>query len=151
MKKLDKNLSDILNIDPIGAAVSNPDLISLEELNEDANNSVVDSDTEFARTNIKELIRKGSDAADNLINVAKESEHPRAYEVFAGMLKTLADMNKDLLELQKRKRDLSPIKTAKSDLNINKAVVFTGTTSDLLKAIRGENQEKEIDENGNVD
>ena len=57
---------------------------------------------------MKDLIIKGNSAMDQLLAVAKESEHPRAYEVAAGLIKNLADMNKDLLELQKRRKDLSP-------------------------------------------
>jgi hypothetical protein len=147
MKKLDKNLSDLLGID--SSENSDADSNAVVDLNHivdpPASDVIVDADAAFARENIKNLIKKGSQAADRLIKVAEESEHPRAYEVFTGMLKTLADMNKDLLELQKRKQDLLPKQNAKSELNINKAVVFTGTTSELLKVMR-DNKEKDVSE-----
>ena len=96
----------------------------------------VDSDAEFARQNIRSLIEKGNNAFDDLLKVAKESEHPRSYEVTAGFLKNLADLNKDLLELQKRKKDLSPEQNSQSkNINVDKAV-FVGSTTELVKFIK---------------
>jgi hypothetical protein len=68
--------------------------------------------------------------------VANASEHPRAYEVAAGLIKNLADLNKDLLEIQKRKKDLSPqdASNAKS-INVDKAV-FVGSTAELVKLLK---------------
>jgi archaellum component FlaC len=99
---------------------------------------VVETDTEYARRNIRDLIDKGSVAVDNLLQVSKESEHPRAYEVVAGLMKTMADLNKDLLELQKRKKDLQPQLdnvSNRGNITVEKAV-FVGSTAELLKQIR---------------
>jgi len=82
------------------------------------------------------LIVKGNDAASHIVEIAKQSEHPRAFEVAAGMLKNLSDMNKDLLEIQKRKQDLQPKVTNNTqNLNIDKAV-FVGSTAELLKQLK---------------
>jgi predicted transcriptional regulator len=71
-----------------------------------------------------------------LLQVSKESEHPRAYEVVAGLMKTMADLNKDLLELQKRRKDLKPqLENTGGNITVEKAV-FVGSTADLLKQIR---------------
>jgi hypothetical protein len=69
--------------------------------------------------------------------VADESEHPRAYEVVATLMKTMADLNKDLLDIQKKKRDLVGKEVVPSDgsINVDKAV-FVGSTSDLIKLIK---------------
>ena len=122
MNKLNQKLSEVLDVEPIQfetlpAVVKTP----------------VEDDAEFARQNIRELITKGNVAMDNLLHVAKESEHPRAYEVAANMLKHLTDMNKDLMEIQKRKRDLEPKQS--NSMNIDKAV-FIGSTEDLIKMIK---------------
>ena len=98
------------------------------------------NDAQFARQNIKSLITKGDDALDSLLRVAKESEHPRAFEVVAQTLKNLGELNKDLLEVQKRKRDLEPKKTS-SDINVDKAV-FVGSTNDLVKMLKGKRDVK---------
>jgi len=94
------------------------------------------SDAQFARENIRELISKGNSAIDQLLLVARDTEHPRAYEVAAGLIKNLGDLNKDLLEIQKRKRDLAPKESTQSNgLSIDKAV-FVGSTAELIKLVR---------------
>lgn len=126
MKKLNENLSEILEIEPIKQNVP----IIIENVNS------VDDDAEFARTNIKDLIQKGNGAIDSLLEVAKATDHPRAYEVAANMLKSLAEMNKDLMEIQKKKKDLQPKETSPANgINVDKAV-FVGSTKELVKLLK---------------
>lgn len=131
MKKLNENLSDLFDVEPIQIVeqkLTVPMVI-------DHDDPVV-SDAQFARENIRELISKGNSAIDQLLLVARDTEHPRAYEVAAGLIKNLGDLNKDLLEIQKRKRDLAPKETAQSNgLSIDKAV-FVGSTAELIKLVR---------------
>ena len=125
MKKLNEKLSEALQIEPIPVTT---EVVEVKDPIED--------DAEFARQNLRDLIEKGNDAADHIISVAKQSDHPRAFEVVAGMLKNLADMNKDLLEVQKRKQDLQPKVTNNTqNLTIDKAV-FVGSTAELLKQLK---------------
>ena len=129
MSKTDKKLSEIFDLDPISTTIEpikTAELVTVED-------DVVDSDTDYARKNIRNLIDKGNVAVDNLLQVSKESEHPRAYEVVAGLMKTMADLNKDLLELQKRRKDLKPqLENTGGNITVEKAV-FVGSTADLLK------------------
>jgi hypothetical protein len=98
--------------------------------------STIEDYAEYARQNIRDLIDKGSVAIDNLLHVAKDSQHPRAYEVAANMLKNLTDMNKDLMEIQKRKKELSPVETQNAkNINVDKAV-FVGSTAELVKFLK---------------
>ena len=129
MKKLNENLSDIFDIEPIEIKQKT----STEVVTIDSGNDI-DIDTDFARKNIKQLIETGSKSFEELTTVANQSESPRAYEVLATMMKSLSDMNKDLLELQKRKRELQP-KESTQNLNIDKAV-FVGSTAELVKMIK---------------
>ena len=129
MKKLNENLSEIFDIEPIEIKENRTTEVVVVETSND-----IDSDTSFARENIKQLITKGNKSLEELSTVANQSESPRAYEVLATMMKNLADMNKDLLELQKRKRDLQP-KESSQNLNIDKAV-FVGSTAELVKMIK---------------
>jgi len=124
MNNLNINLSEILDVEPI--TIEN-EVVAVQ--------NVIDDDAEYARVNIRALITKGNLAMDNLLHVAKESEHPRAYEVAANMLKNLADMNKDLMEIQKRKKDLLPHETKSNSMNIDKAV-FVGSTTELVKFLK---------------
>jgi hypothetical protein len=123
--KTDKSLADIFDINPIGTQ-SLPVPIVVQ--------SDIDSDFEFARNNIRELAEKGKVAVDNILQVASATDHPRAYEVAANLLKSMADINKDLIELQKKKRDLTPQKE-QPQITVDKAV-FVGSTSDLIKQIK---------------
>jgi hypothetical protein len=129
MKKLNKNLSEIFDVEPI----EEKSIEVLPAVIED-NTNQIDADAEFARTNMKTLIDNGNKALTELSAVANQSESPRAYEVLATMMKNLADMNKDLLELQKRRRELQP-KESTQNVNIDKAV-FVGSTAELVKMIK---------------
>jgi hypothetical protein len=125
MNKLNQTLSEVLDVEPIQFETS---IVEKK--------TPVEDDAEFARTNIRDLISKGNSAIDNLLQVANASEHPRAYEVAAGLIKNLADLNKDLLEIQKRKRDLDPTQSkGNSTTNIDKAV-FVGSTTELVKFLK---------------
>ena len=131
MKKLNENLSDLFDVEPIHIVEQK----STVPVVIDHDDPVV-SDAQFARENIRELISKGNSAIDQLLLVARDTEHPRAYEVAAGLIKNLGDLNKDLLEIQKRKRDLAPKESAQSNgLSIDKAV-FVGSTAELIKLVR---------------
>ena len=131
MKKLNENLSDLFDVEPIQTVEQKATVPVVI----DHDDSVV-SDAQFARENIRELISKGNSAIDQLLLVARDTEHPRAYEVAAGLIKNLGDLNKDLLEIQKRKRDLAPKESAQSNgLSIDKAV-FVGSTAELIKLVR---------------
>jgi hypothetical protein len=133
MKKLDQNLSDVFDIEPLDAVQISQEIVPI-------NNPVVSDDADFARTNIRELINSGNSALNNLLTVAKESEAPRAYEVAATLIKNLSDLNKDLMEIQKRKQDLTG-ETAKSkNINVDKAV-FVGSTTELVKFLKNNKQE----------
>ena len=123
MKILNETLSEVLDLEPI-------ETIATEIV--PVTNTVVNDDADFARQNIRELIEKGNLAVDGILNVAKESEHPRAYEVAANLIKNLSDLNKDLMEIQKRKKDLDPQAAKRSgDVNVDKAV-FVGSTTELV-------------------
>jgi len=141
MKNLNETLSEVLDVDPIvyDAPVVVPStpapVVVVDEVKE-VKPTDADIDADFARKNIKSLIEKGNVAVDNILQVAAASEHPRAFEVAAGLIKNLADLNKDLLEIQKRKRDLGPKETQSSQTtNIDKAV-FVGSFTDLVKSIK---------------
>jgi hypothetical protein len=126
MNKLNQTLSEVLDVEPID---SKP-MTQLIAVNN------IDDDAEFARQNIRELIQKGNDAVEGILHVAKESEHPRAYEVAANLIKNLSDLNKDLMEIQKRKKDLVPQEHKNSgNINVDKAV-FVGSTTELVKFLK---------------
>lgn len=125
MNKLNQTLSEVLDVEPIGSTALLPATPVTK----------VDDDADFARDNIRTLIEKGNLAVDGILHVAKESEHPRAYEVAANLIKNLSDLNKDLMEIQKRKKDLAPQAQRSGDINVDKAV-FVGSTTELVKFLK---------------
>jgi hypothetical protein len=126
-------LSEVLDVEPINEPEKTTEIVVNDV--PVPTNSVVETDTDFARKNIINLIEKGNVAIDNLLDVARQSEHPRAYEVAAGLIKNLSELNKDLLEIQKRKKDLIPASSEnKGNINVDKAV-FIGSTTELLKQL----------------
>ena len=137
MKKINEKLSKALDIEPIELVPS--EIVEVKEVETVVLTNEIDDDAEFARKNIRELIVKGNTAMDNLLHVAKESEAPRAYEVAATLIKNLSDLNKDLLDVQKKKRDLRPVEST-NNINVDKAV-FVGSTKELVKLLKSNRDE----------
>jgi len=135
MKKLNANLSEIFDVEPIKESTQVETLPVVIESNDPVN-----ADADFARNNIRELVTQGNQAVNELMLIARDGQHPRAFEVLSGLMKNLADMNKDLLEIQKRKKDLVPKAEAQNNLNIDKAV-FVGSTAELVKMLKTQKQE----------
>lgn len=127
MKKINEKLSELFEVEPINLQTATQEVVVVPDTNP------VESDADFARKNIRNLIDKGSHAIDDLLQVAKHSESPRAYEVAANLIKNLSDLNKDLLEIQKRKKDL--VVEKQSGVNVDKAV-FVGSTAELMKLLK---------------
>ena len=100
-----------------------------------------DEDYNFTRENLKDLVDKGNDALDGILELAKESEHPRAYEVVGQLIKTLADANRDIIDLQKNMKDLKKSPTRGPNKVTN--ALFVGSTHDLQKMLKQESSKKE--------
>lgn len=123
------------NKDPFGAILDLSPLPANEIVVVDAPNDETEThDMETARQNIHHLIQKGNVVLDDLINVAQQSQHPRAYEVTANMIKTLADINQSLIDLQEKKKKLS-IKEPEAEKIVNNNL-YVGSTNDLLELLK---------------
>lgn len=94
-----------------------------------------EEDYVYSRDKIKELISKAEEAIDNMMALASETEHPRAFEVLAGMFKTTTDMMDQLITLQKKRKELTQSeeqKVSTSGSTTNNAI-FVGSTTELQK------------------
>jgi hypothetical protein len=136
MKKVNEKLSELFDIDPV-------DLESERQETLPTNTVVEEDDYSFARKNLRELISKGSTAIDEILFVAKESEHPRAFEVASNFLKNLSELNKDLLQLSKTKKEIEgrDARLKGGDINVEKAV-FVGSTNELSKLLKKQKEEE---------
>jgi hypothetical protein len=90
-------------------------------------------DYEYSRNQLYNLINKGQEAIDGILEVAQESGHPRAYEVAVNAMKQVGDLTDKLLDLQKKMKDLD--ETVKGPTTVNNSL-FVGSTAELSKLIK---------------
>jgi hypothetical protein len=127
------------NNDPIGKALNLTPIrtdSAVKSLVAKAHDDSAKNDFEMARANIHEVIQNGLTAIDKLSQIADQSQHPRAFEVLSTLMKTMLDANKDLLELQKKIREID---AADSSINDEAKSItnnlFVGSTAELQKVI----------------
>ena len=102
----------------------------------------ISNDYKESRRNFYDLIEKGQEAIDGILDFAKESEHPRAYEVAAQLIKNVSEVNTQLIDLQKKMQDLRDSKSIPNNVtNAIENAVFVGSTSELQKLIKGNKNE----------
>ena len=98
-------------------------------------------DYEYTRGNIYSIIEKGQEAIDGILEIAQESEMPRAYEVAGQLIKSVSDATDKLIDLQKKLKDVNEEQT-KGPTNVTNAL-FVGSTADLAKLIKQQNTKKD--------
>jgi hypothetical protein len=128
-----------MNNDPIGDALNMNPLQPL--LTSSQRKSLVPTDYEYARGSMISVIEKGNEALSDMLSVAQQSQQPRAYEVVATLLKTIADTNKDLLDLQKKHKDIENMDGPQTPQTINNNL-FVGSTAELQKLIKQQNEQE---------
>lgn len=134
--KINETLSNALGIEN-SIEVVKPKQVEI--INTPHEDNDIEADYNLSRRTFRSLIDKGNAAMENLTDLAKESESPRAYEVLATMMRTIADTTKDLYDLQKKTKDLKGERRDEPTVTVEKAV-FVGSPSDLLKKIKEEKQ-----------
>jgi len=95
-----------------------------------------EEDYNLARENLKSLLNKSDEALDHMMQVAAEAEHPRAFEVLAGMFKTSADMTGQLIDLQKKRHELDKLNNEPTETSsVTQNNLFVGSTAELQKML----------------
>ena len=102
----------------------------------------ITKDYEYTRGNLYSIIEKGQEAINGILEIAQESEMPRAYEVAGQLIKSVSDATDKLIDLQKKLKDVNEEKVAKGPSTVNNAL-FVGSTADLAKLIKGETPKKD--------
>jgi tetrahydromethanopterin S-methyltransferase subunit A len=140
MSKFDEKMSEMLDI-PTSTSNVVESVPSVVQNKTDNNIDVISKDLmddyEQSRKQLKEIVSKGAGAIDDILAIARESEHPRAFEVAATMIKTVADANEKLLGMQKQMKEITGQKN-NGQLNVGKAAIFVGSTAELSKMIKNE-------------
>lgn len=133
---IDDHLDEVLGI------IQKPkkEIVKVENVKPPINGEDEDTDFQYARENLYNLIERGQDGLEELLEIAKQSEHPRAFEVVGQMIDKLTTTNKELLNLHKVKKD---IKTEKGGpTNVTNAL-FVGSTAELQKMLKGKKAKDE--------
>jgi hypothetical protein len=142
MKNIPK-LDDLFNIESVAEKDTEDVFAVSDRLN--ANKELdQEDDYQLARQTLRNLIVKGNIVLDDVASLAKNSEHPRAYEVTGQIIKNLSDVSKDLLNLQKQAKELKGQDT--QNINTQNNIVFAGSTNDLLKLLNKKDDSDIIDQ-----
>ena len=102
----------------------------------------ISKDYEYTRGNLYSIIEKGQEAIDGILELAQESEQPRAYEVAGQLIKSVSDATDKLMDLQKKLKDVNE-EDRKSPTSVTNNALFVGSTAELAKMIKQENLKKE--------
>lgn len=128
----DESLSKIFDLEPMPKqeiVEAEVNVVSVETSDK------IENDYDKTRENLNDLLTKGKEALETALSVAKQSEHPRAFEVVGNLIKQLADVNQQLMDIHQQKKKLEePSKTVKSNNTTNNAI-FVGSTAELSKMI----------------
>ena len=130
MTQFEKNMEGIFNLPE---TKKQTEITVAKKIEENNSESEADIDYKYARENLYNIIEKGQESLNTLVDVAQQSQHPRAFEVVSQLVKTLSDTNKDLLELQRK------IKVINKDIQEGPKTVnnslYVGNTAELQKFI----------------
>ena len=119
-----------------------PEVIPVSQANKPIvakDDQAAEKDYQYARENFYNVIEKGTHALEDMIEVARASEHPRAYEVVSTIMKTLVDANKDLVQMSDKKIEREAKVEKPGTVNNN---LFVGSTADLQKVLKDLKNEK---------
>ena len=135
MKQLDKafNITPEVVEEPKPVVREKPDRLTKDD---------VSKDYDYTRGNLYSIIEKGQEAIDGILELAQETEQPRAYEVAGQLIKSVSDATDKLMDLQKKLKDVNEEDIRKSPTNVTNAL-FVGSTAELAKMIKQENLKKE--------
>jgi len=134
-KKFDK-LNETFNV-PGEIVSSEVDIVEekIEKLSQVSDD--IKKDYDYTRGNLYSIIEKGQEAINGILELAQESEMPRAYEVAGQLIKNVADATDKLMDLQKKLKDIDETKSSKGPTNVTNAL-FVGSTAELSKLLKNE-------------
>lgn len=136
-KKMDKTF----NITP--TEVKKSEVVEVEKTIPDRlSKNDIEKDYAYTRGNLYSIIEKGQEAIDGILELAQESEQPRAYEVAGQLIKSVSDATDKLMDLQKKLKDVNEEDKRATPQNVTNAL-FVGSTADLAKMIKEQNLKKE--------
>lgn len=146
MSKSDMNIAKALDIDlpPVTEEKAiEPKILDAPSTGKEYKPADADSDYEEVRRNLKILIEQSNSAIQSSIELAEDSQQPRAYEVVAQLIGQTMEANTKLIDLHRRMKDIKKTESGAKPTNVTNNSIFVGSTSELQKLIRG--QKKMLD------
>lgn len=140
MTKIDDNLSQVFDMEPVkqGEVIMANGEVVVPTSN--VQNEKIDYDYDKTRANLHSLLAQGQEALMHALEVAKASEHPRAFEVVGNLVKQLSEVNAQLLDIHEKKQKLDGKTDKKDDVSTknvtNNNAIFVGSTTELNKMIK---------------
>ena len=135
--KIDENLSELFDIEPTEEPKGEVQIIDKDGSVIDKDSTKIEDDYDLARENLQRLLVIGTDALENALSVAKQSDHPRAYEVVGSLVKQLADVNQQLMDVHQQKKKLDETgKETNKPASVSNNSIFVGSTAELTKMIK---------------
>jgi hypothetical protein len=132
MTKKFKELNDAFDIEVQSEVIST----AIEPIKEErVQKTDIKQDYEYSRATLTSLVDKGQEAIDSILELARETDSPRAYEVVGQLIKTVTDSAEKLMDIQKKLKDLEQEKTASTVTN---NALFVGTTNEVLTLLKNE-------------
>ena len=133
--KMTKQFDELNNEFNVSNDVVQPEVVEkkIEKVRESVDD--INKDYEYTRGNLYSIIEKGQEALNGILELAQESEMPRAYEVAGQLIKNVADATDKLMELQKKLKEVEEEKQVKGPSTVNNAL-FVGSTADLAKLLK---------------
>jgi len=137
MNKFEKNMEELFEVTPtIEEKKEKLPTVSVRYNKPDIEEDLTDA-YQQSKENLQGIIDQGKDAMEEILQIAKAGQHPRAFEVYATLLKNMTEANDRLLKIQKEMREIEG-KKKDSGTTIDKAI-FVGSTSELSKFLKGNN------------
>jgi hypothetical protein len=137
MKDKYEKLNETFEIEPskdVDDLIVSSEVTNVEVQNDRSSNDVI-KDYEYTRGNLYSLIEKGQEAINSILELAQETDQPRAYEVAGQLIKNVADATDKLLDLQKKLKDVEEGGGTKNTTNVTNAL-FVGSTAELAKLLK---------------
>jgi len=125
--------ADVVTTEPTEVGITKP---------EKHERTDIERDYDYTRGNLYSIIEKGQEAIDGILELAQESEMPRAYEVAGQLIKSVSDATDKLMDLQKKLKDVNA-EEKQGPTSVTNNALFVGSTADLAKLIKGEKTKSE--------
>lgn len=147
---VDVNIANSLGIEPTQKEIVEPEVLPIKTIEGQSDYKPKDADSDYSevRRNLKCIIEKSQEAIEGIIELAQDSQQPRAYEVVAQLINSSLEANNKLIDLHRRMKDIKKEEVGKTT-NVTNNSIYVGSTADLQKMIREQRKAIEKDESSN--